>query len=140
VRRGLAVALAVGLLLGVAPLARAAWASTSSGTGAARATSLAGPGTTTSSCSPLLSASVDVTWGASASGWTSYEVRWGTTSGGPYPNTSGVVGGLSYATPALGVGTWYFVVRSAKGGWRSADGNQVSRTVVSVLGVGLVCG
>jgi hypothetical protein len=40
---------------------------------------------------------------------------------------------ISYTTPELGLGTYYFVVHSAKESWRSAPTAQVSRTVVIIL-------
>jgi hypothetical protein len=82
-----------------------------------------------------LSATVKLDWVATSSGWADgYEVRWGTTPG-TY-TSSAVTSSLTYTTPALALGTYYFVVRSTKGNWRSANSNEASRTVISVLGVG----
>ncbi|MDP9387895.1 MAG: fibronectin type III domain-containing protein, partial [Actinomycetota bacterium] len=71
--------------------------------------------------------SVTLSWTATPSTWADgYEVRWGTTSGGPYPNsataltTSHAVTGLSLLT------TYHFVVRASDGNWRSSYTNQVS--------------
>lgn len=119
--------------------APAAWATTAAGSATARATTLAPAVNLSASCNLLLNASVTLSWGASASAWADgYEVRWGTTSGGPYPNSSGVVAGLSYSTPALGLGTHYFVVQAAKGAWRSTPTAQVSKSIVTVV-LSLVC-
>lgn len=119
--------------------AGAAWVSASSGTASAVADTPAPPTSPAASCDVLLSAAVTVTWSASPTPWvTGYEVRWGTTSGGPYPNSSGVVTGLTYTTPQLGLGTYYFVVYSAKEAWRSAPTAEVSKTIVTVL-LDLVC-
>jgi hypothetical protein len=129
-------AVVLGLLIApsAAAPAAASWAGSAAGSATAAATTLAPPGTLTGTCDLLLDASVRLDWGASASTWADgYEVRWGTASGGPYPNSSGVVTGLTYATPALGLGTHYFVVAAAKGSWRSAPSNQVSKTVILIL-------
>lgn len=141
-RRRAALAVVVAWSLAGSPAGAApagAWTSSSSGTASAQATTVLPTGSATASCNLLLSASVQVDWGASASPFASYEVRWGTTAGGPYPSSSGVLPGLTYATPALAAGTYYFVVHSAAGSWRSAASNEVSKTVVSVLGLGLLC-
>jgi hypothetical protein len=141
-RRRAALAVAVVWLLAASPAGATpttGWASSSSGAAAAQATVVAPPGTLTATCSVLLSAAVQLDWLASASPFASYEVRWGTTSGGPYTTSSGIVAGLSYTTPGLGAGTYYFVVRSAATSWRSSDSNQQSKTVVSILGLGLLC-
>ncbi len=138
----LALGLALGLsfLSGPQAQAGASWASTAPGSATARATTLAAPGTLTATCNPLLSASVQLDWGASSTPWADgYEVRWGAASGGPYPNSSGVVVGLTYSTSPLAAGTHHFVVHTTKGAWRSAPSNQVTKTIVSILGVGLVC-
>lgn len=130
-----ALALVVGLLgPALAAPAGAAWGSAAGGSATGRAAALTGPSAPAATCDVVLDAAVTVTWTASSTTWASgYEVRWGTTSGGPYPNSSGVVSGLTYTTPALGLGTYYFVVHSAKESWRSAPTAQVSRTVIIVL-------
>jgi hypothetical protein len=138
VRRSLVVAVAVvvGLLAlpGSSSPAAASWSGGGSGSGTARSTTLAAPGTLTATCNLLLSASVELNWGASSTPWVDgYEVRWGTTSGGPYPNSSGVVTALTYSTPALGTGTYYFVARATKGAWRGPDSNQVSKRITIIL-------
>ena len=45
----------------------------------------------------------------------------------------------AYSVTGLTSGTWYFTVRSTKGAWRSASSNQVSRSITTVLFVGLAC-
>lgn len=102
------------------------------------ATTPAPPGTASASCGLLLAASIKVDWSASASPWvTQYEVRYGTNAGNP--TQSAIVTGTTFTSPNLGLGTWYFTVRSVKGSWRSATSNQVSKTVVSILGLGVLC-
>jgi hypothetical protein len=128
---GLLVLLATGWL---AVPARAAWGSSASGAAVAHAATLAPTGTLTASC-VTLSPAVRLDWAATSSSWVDgYEVRWGTT-----PSTyssNALTSGLTYTTPALPLGTYYFVVRATKNGWRSADSNEASKTIVSVLGVG----
>ncbi len=66
-------------------------------------------------------------WAATSSPWADgYEVAWGTSPGGSYPTTA-TTPSLTYTTPALGTGTYYFVVRAYKGNWRSANSNEVSK-------------
>lgn len=70
--------------------------------------------------------SVTLSWTATPSSWADgYEVRWGTTSGGPYTAGSSTsvlptktITGLSLLT------THYFVVRAYDGNWRSAFTSQ----------------
>lgn len=129
---------AVALLPATEP-AGASWVSAASGAASARADTPAAASSPAASCDLLLDAAVTVTWSPSPTPWvTGYEVRWGTTSGGPYPSSSGVVTGLTYTTPALGLGTHYFVVYAAKEAWRSAPTTEVSKTVVNVV-LNLVC-
>ena len=71
--------------------------------------------------------SVTLSWTATPSSWADgYELRWGTTSGGPYPNsttsltTTKLVTGLSLLT------THHFVVRAYDGAWRSVPTAQRS--------------
>lgn len=71
---------------------------------------------------------VTLTWTATPTTWAEgYEVRWSTTSGGPYtsgplttPLTTRQVTGLTILT------TYHFVVRAYRGGWFSAYSNQHS--------------
>jgi hypothetical protein len=131
----IALALVAGLLWSsLAVPAGAAWISTAGGSTAGRASALTAPGAPAATCDLALDAAVTVTWTAASTTWASgYEVRWGTTSGGPYPSSSGIVSGLSYTTPELGLGTYYFVVHSAKEAWRSTPTTEVSKTVVVIL-------
>ncbi|MGH9165254.1 MAG: hypothetical protein ACRDZW_07080 [Acidimicrobiales bacterium] len=128
-RRSAAVVLGLLVTLGwPAVPARAAWASTGSGSETAKSTTIAAPGTLTSSCGVL---AVNLSWGASASTFADgYEVRWGTANNGLYPNSS-ITTGLT-KTVNLALGTYYFVVQTKVGQWRSANSNQVSRLVVAV--------
>lgn len=122
----------------VAP-AGASWASSAAGSATATATTLAPPTSLAGSCSTVLSAAVDLRWTATTAAWaTGYELRWGSAPGS-YSTTVSVTA-TSYTTPALGAGTWYFAVRAVKSAWRSPDSNVVSKTVTSVLGIGLTCG
>lgn len=138
IRRVVPFLLGLSVAMWPAAPAGAAWAGASAGQARAAATAAAAPGTTTASCNLLLAASVKVDWAASPSPWVAdYEVRWGTNAAAP--SQSAIVSGTTFSSPALGLGTWYFSVRSVKGAWRSAPANQVSRSIVSVLGVGLAC-
>jgi hypothetical protein len=139
-RRRTALVLVLGLLTVIrsAAPAAASWSGQTHGSATAKATTIAAPGTLTAACNPLLDATVKLDWGASASSFvTQYEVQWGTNASSPSNST--LVSALTYTTPALGIGTWYFTVRSAKGAWRSATSNQVSKGIVSILFVGVVC-
>lgn len=138
--RRVAIVVIAGLLTttwSAAP-AGAVWASTPAGTAQARSTAPSAPGPLTAACGLLLNATVKLDWSASSTPWvTQYEVRWGTNPAAP--TNSQLVTALTFTTPALGIGTWHFTVRSAKGTWRSLPSNQPSRTVASVLGLGIVC-
>jgi hypothetical protein len=59
---------------------------------------------------------------------TGYEVLRGTTSGGPYPVVV-AQSGTSY-TDSLSAGTFFYVVRTTKQGWKGAYSNE--RKVVAV--------
>lgn len=97
------------------------------------ATTIASPAGAVAGCGSLL-ASVELTWAATTSTWADgYEIRRG-TSPGVYTSVATATA-LAYTTPALTLGTYYFVVRATKGAWRSADSNEVSKSIVSVLGV-----
>ena len=131
------VALLLGLLgtCCLATPARASWTTSPSGSGTALATTIEATGTLTSACGGL-NGSVRLNWTATSTPWADgYEVRWGTTSGGPH-TSSATTTLLTYTTPSLALGTYYFVVQATKGSWRSVNSNQVSRTIVSVLGIG----
>lgn len=115
--------------------AAASWGSSATGSANAAATTITAPGNVTATCNSLLAASVKLTWPASGTPWvTQYEVRWGTNPASP--TQSAIVTGLTHTTPALGLGTWYFTVRSVAGAWRSPVSNQPSRLIISVLGAG----
>jgi hypothetical protein len=131
------VSVALGLLvvMRLAAPASASWGANASGSSGARSTTVTAPGALTVSCSSTLAASLNADWVASSTPWvTQYEVRWGTNPASP--TGSSVVSGLSFTTPALGLGTWYVTVRAAKGAWRSPPSNQPSRLIISVLGAG----
>jgi hypothetical protein len=139
-RRRTALVLVLGLLTVIrsAAPAAASWSGPTHGSATAKATTIAAPGTLTAGCGLLLNATVKLDWGASASSFVAqYEVQYGTSPSSP--STTVLVSALTYTTPALGIGTWYFTVRSAKGAWRSTSSNQVSKGIVSVLFVGIVC-
>ncbi|MDQ3757456.1 MAG: fibronectin type III domain-containing protein [Actinomycetota bacterium] len=95
------------------------------------------PATAPGPCTAGVTASVVVSWAATASTWADgYEVLGSLVSGGPYTpvgtvsgvtTTSYTVGGLAFAT------TYHYVVRATKGNWRSAATSQVSRTTLSPL-------
>jgi len=129
-----------GLLLGLLALswpvvpAQARWTTSATGTAAALSASLAPPTSLVASCG-LLRASVKLDWVASGSAWTDgYEVRWG-TSPGVYAS-SATTTLLTYTTPALALGTYYFTVRATSGQWRSANAAEVSKVIVSLAGLG----
>jgi hypothetical protein len=128
-------ALLLGLLVGYWPAApvRASWSSSAVGSATAIATTIASPTALAATCGDLL-ASVKVTWTATTSPWADgYEIRWG-TSPGVYTSRA-TARSLTYTSPTLSLGTYYFVVRATKGEWRSTDSNEVSKRIVSVLGV-----
>jgi hypothetical protein len=130
------VALALGLLvIWPAAPARAAWQGVAAGSATARSTALAAPSPIVATCVSL-TAKVMLAWPVSATSWADgYEVRWGTASG-TYTTGSATTTALTFTTPSLPLGTYYFVVRATKQSWISANSNEVSKSVVSVLGVG----
>jgi hypothetical protein len=133
-RRIAATVLGLSAIFWLTVPAGASWSSSAPGAGTARATTVAAPGTVVAGCNSLLAASVRVSWAGSPTPWvTQYEVRWGTNPSAP--SQGAIVTGLAFTTPALGLGTWYFTVRSAQGDWRSPPSNQPSRLVISVLGL-----
>jgi len=111
--------------------ASANWVSAASGSATARADAIATPTGLSASCNLLLDKSVTLSW-SSTKAWADYEVRWGTSPGGPY-GTSATTTSTTYTTPALSgslLGTsYYFVVRAVKGSWLSANSNQVTRSI-----------
>jgi hypothetical protein len=135
-RRRSSVLFLLGLLILIrsAAPAAASWSGTVHGSASAKSTTITAPGTLSASCNLLLSGSVRLDWQASSSPWvTQYEVQYGTNASSP--SQSVLVTGLTFSSPTLSLGTWYFTVRSAKGTWRSATSNQVSKVLV----LGLVC-
>ena len=124
-------------LLGICCLAapaRASWTGSPSGSAAAQSTLIAGAGALTPACGGV-SASVALSWTATPTLWADgYEVLQGTSSG--VYTTSATTTQLTYTTVSLPIGTYYFVVRATKGSWRSVSSNEVSKRVISVLGVG----
>ena len=64
---------------------------------------------------------VTLSWTATPSTWADgYELRWGTTSGGPYPNSTTILTTTKLVTGLSLLTTHYFVVRAYDGGWRSS--------------------
>jgi hypothetical protein len=63
----------------------------------------------------------------------SYNVYYGTTSGGPYTNVVNISGANNTTTIAnLAVGTWYFVATVVStNGLESAYSNQASKVILS---------
>jgi hypothetical protein len=124
-----AVSIAVWMVAGPAG---ASWLSTASGQGTARADAIQAPSGLSATCNLLLDKSVNLAW-SPAKPWSSYEVRWGTSNGGPYGSSSATLTGTTYTTPTLPGSlfgtTYYFVVRAIKGSWVSANSNQVSKTI-----------
>src|SRR5262249_19191712 len=70
-------------------------------------------------------------WDASA-GATSYNVKRGTSSGGPYTTVASGVAGITYTDNSVNNGTtYYYVVSSVGTGGESANSNETSATPVS---------
>jgi fibronectin type 3 domain-containing protein len=77
-------------------------------------------------------AEVQLNWTAAAGSPTSYTVKWGTSNGGPYPNTitgiittSRLVTGLTNGTPH------YFVASASNDGGESPNSTQASATPIA---------
>lgn len=127
-------------VLGLAAPAHAAWSSSATGTGTAKAATLAPPSDLTATCGGIiggvLGRVVTLTWPASASasvGTMSYEVLMG-TSAGSYTVPGPMTTNLSYETGTLSNGTYYFAVRTAAGAnWRSTNSVERIRSI-SILG------
>ena len=115
----MAVAAALTLSIATARLAVASFLTGATATGTLSTDTLAPPANLTAGL--CLLGSVTLSWTASASSWADgYEVRWGTSSTGPYTGgpvttalTTTTVSGLSLLT------TYHFVVRAYDGNWRS---------------------
>ena len=120
--------------------AEAAWSKSVAGSSGGRTATIAAPTGLTAQCALLLDASVDLSWNASATPWVDgYEVRWGTSPGNYSVSHSVAANQLTFTTPGLGLGTYYFAVRAKRSNWRSAHSNQVSKAVVSILFLGVIC-
>src|SRR5207302_1164670 len=106
------VALVLGLLgmCCLAAPARASWTGSPPGSAVARSTLIAATGTLTSACGGL-NASIALSWTATPTPWADgYEVLRGTSSG--VYTTSATTTQLTYTTPSLAIGTYYFVVKA----------------------------
>lgn len=95
------------------------------------------PATAAGVCTLVVGDRIDVSWTATASTWADgYEVLRSTTAGGPY-SVAGTVVGQAVTTytdgPLAFSTTYYYVVRSTKNNWRSADTAEVSRTTRSAV-------
>ena len=97
-------------------------------------TATLGPATSPSAargaCVLAVSASIVVSW-ATSSLATGYQVKYGTTNGGPYGTTVTAAGGAttSKTIPLLAFSTTYYaVVVATVGGWTSSQTSQVSVT------------
>ena len=135
-----AAAIAGAVLVGGARLAWATFTASATATATYTSATLAAPtnpATAAGTCSTVTGDQITVTWTATASTWADgYEIRRSVVSGGPYTvvgtvsgrtTTSFTNGSLLFST------TYYYVVRSTKGAWRSADAAQVSRTTRTAL-------
>ncbi len=137
---GRAIAAAVVLVLSATSVALAAYTSSSTAAGT-YATGTISPPTSLAAaagpCTVAVSASIKLTWTASASTWADgYEVLRSLVSGGPYTSVATVSGaGTTTYTdgPLIFSTTYYYVVRATKAAWRSVDSNQASRTTLSLL-------
>jgi hypothetical protein len=133
-----AMTLALAITCVVAGSAEASWTTTASGSATATSAAISPPTGVAGSCG-VLSASVRLDWTASTSSWTDgYEIQWRRSPSPTYTN-SATVTGVTYTTPALSGGTYFFLVRATKGAWRSSNVTEVSKSIVSILGLGLVC-
>ncbi len=117
----MAVAAALTLSIGTARVAVASFLNGATATGTLSTDTLEPPSNLTAGL--CLVGSVTLTWTASPSSWADgYQIRWGTSSTGPYTAgpvttalTTATVSGLSLLT------TYHFVVRSYDGNWRSVN-------------------
>lgn len=94
-------------------------------------------GASAGTCVALVGDRIVVNWTATASTWAAgYEIARSTASGGPY-SVIGTVSGRSTTSyndgPLSFSTTYHYVVRAAKGAWRSIDSAQVSRTTRTAL-------
>jgi fibronectin type 3 domain-containing protein len=99
---------------------------TSGNSNEASATPTAPPGVPGGVSATVANNQVTVSWSA-VSGATSYTVKRGTTSGGPYPMTfSGIVASPYVDNSAVNGTTYYYVVTAVNAGGESAASTQVS--------------
>ncbi len=112
----------------------AAWTSSATGNGTAVSTSLVAPTGLAASCG-LVSASIKLTWNASASTWTDgYKVSRGTSSGTYTVFATTAADELTYTTPGLGTGTYYFTVQAKRNDWLSAGAAPpVSKSITVIV-------
>ena len=123
-------------MLSLATPALAAWTTSATGSATAQSMSIAPPTGLSASCG-LVDASIKLTWTASASTWADgYKVSRGTSSGN-YTVFVSLGNVLTYETPGLGTGTYYFTVQTTKGSWISTGATQVSKAIVLVVFVPL---
>lgn len=134
------LAVAVAALLVTASVALAQFGDGDSATHSISTDSLpapTNPSTAHGPCTNGVTASIVVSWTATASTWADgYEVLGSLVPGGPYSPVGTVSGrdttsytatGLAFAT------TYHYVVKATKGNWRSPPTGQVSRTTLSPL-------
>lgn len=117
----MAVAAVLTLSIGTARLAVASFSTAAIATSTLSTDTLAAPSNLTADL--CLLGSVTLSWTASPSSWADgYEIRWGTSSSGPY--TSGSATSVMTTTTITGLSlltTYHFVVRAYDGNWRSID-------------------
>lgn len=120
-----------------APAAALLTSSTSTPGGAIATGNLAAPtspGAVRGLCVPAVAAQIVVSWTVAARA-TGYQVRYGTTAGGPYPTTLTVPGGTTASRTVTGLAfgtTYHAVVVATVGQWTSTATSQVSVTTPSV--------
>ena len=136
------VALLIVVLVGAAGTrpASARWATPGTGSGRAVAHPQLLAPTITASCGLLLS-EVVVAWTPPPAmpAITRYRVEWGTSASTPNRSIDVLGGATSTTIGGLGIGVFYFRVRSMASSWLSAPSNQPSRTVVGALGIPVAC-
>lgn len=139
-RRVIAAAVCVAIAVGAPRSASAAFADGASDSHTLSTAQLApptNPGTAAGTCVVAVSDSVVVTWTASTSAWADgYEILRSTTAGGPYTIVGSAAGAgtQSYTdSPLLFSTTYYYVIQSTKGNWRSSPTTETSRSTRSTL-------
>jgi len=130
IKRLIVAALVVLSAMTVVPRASAKWAANASGSVAPKSTTIQPPTNLAGTCS-LATGKVTLTWTASPTPWLDgYSVEWGTAS--HTYTTTATTASTTFTTPALGLGTFYFGVRTTKGNWRSVYSNEISKTFLAV--------